>query len=166
MTQVSLQELWSQHAGSLRKTAYAIIHDYHSVEDILQNAFLKAWINSGKLRSGIPNYAWLRRVVYNECVDHLRKNQRKETLALEQCSEMYLSEECQLDDLLESIVIESFINDLPKGQRDIIMLHYFEGYTSEQIGEVLHIPEGTVKSRLFTSRLVLKQSMSRAVEYE
>ena len=105
-------------------------------------------------------------MVYNECVDHLRRCQRKETIALEQCSEMYLSEECQLDDLLESIVIESFINDLPEGQRHIIMLHYFEGYTSEQIGEVLHIPEGTVKSRLFTSRLVLKQSMSDIMEYE
>lgn len=159
MQQANFHELWSQYSTPLRKTAYSIIRHHHDVDDILQNAFLKAWLNAGSLRFGEPNYSWLYRVVYNECLDYLRKSKRRAELLYDKYEQVIPDEQRHTDNLLQRVEIEVLINDLPERQRVICTLHYLEGYTIAKISETLHIPSGTIKSRLSRSRHLLKQSL-------
>lgn len=115
--------------------------------DAVQDAILKAWCNLGRLRSEEYFDTWLIRILINEC--HNRHRTQARLVPLESAPEP--SEAFQGNSQLRDAILA-----LPEKLRIPIILHYMEGYKTEEIAQMLRLPGGTVRSRLGRARTMLK----------
>lgn len=125
-----------------------LIHD-EDCEDAVQGAILKAYNNLGTLKKEQYFKTWLVRILINECYNLKRK----------ECPVVSYEEYFEYDKAdVEKDYSELYlaIQKLPERIRITIVLHYVEGYSVEEIKEILKIPSGTVKSRLSKGRKLLK----------
>lgn len=115
--------------------------------DAVQEAILKAWCNLPKLRREEYFDTWLIRILINEC--HNRHRTQSRFAPLESAPER--SEEFGGNSPLRDAV-----RSLPEKLRIPILLHYMEGYKTDEIAHILGLPGGTVRSRLRRGRTMLK----------
>ena len=115
--------------------------------DAVQDAILKAWCSLGRLRSEEYFDTWLIRILINEC--HNRHRTQARLVPLESAPEP--SVEFQGNPQLRDAILA-----LPEKLRIPIILHYMEGYKTDEIAQMLRLPGGTVRSRLRRARAMLK----------
>jgi RNA polymerase sigma-70 factor (ECF subfamily) len=130
-------------------------------EDILQDAFIKVWKNLNGLDTSLPISSWLYRLVHNEAISHLRKQNsygknRKVDLDLvgNELTEDAAEVE-QGDDA--SIFTREILDTIPLKYREVLILKYLEKMQYNEISDVLKIPEGTVAVRLKRAREQFKK---------
>ena len=115
--------------------------------DAVQEAILRAWVALPRLREERYFTTWLTRILINECHAVNRRNAR--TADMETIPEPTAPERGDAS-LYEALAA------LPEKTRVAVELHYIEGYSVAQVAKILHIPAGTVKSRLSNGRKQLK----------
>ncbi|MEW9094627.1 MAG: RNA polymerase sigma factor [Clostridiaceae bacterium] len=125
-----------------------LIHD-EDCEDAVQAAILKAYNKLGTLKKEQYFKTWLVRILINECYSLKRKEHPEVSY------EEYF-EYAKADDEKDYSELYLAIQKLPERIRITIVLYYVEGYSVEEIKEILKIPSGTVKSRLSKGRKLLK----------
>lgn len=124
-----------------------------SEQEIFQNVFLKYALSSRSFESPEHEKAWFIRVTINACKDLIKSFFRSRTVSLDQLME-------QPGQLLEDHreVLEAVIS-LPRKYREVIYLHYYEGYTAPQISEILGKNTNTVYTLLARSKNLLKERL-------
>ncbi len=140
-----------------RLIAYAIRVTGHreAARDITQEAWLAMVRSLRKLDDPARFPAWAYRIVKNKCIDWIRSRQRQR--AGEEKIEMELKIDAGLDHSGDEIAaLRKMIAKLPEESRQVLIMHYTEGFSTAEIGDALGIPRGTVKSRLHHARLALK----------
>lgn len=128
-------------------------HDW-DCEDAVQEAVLKAYASAGRLKNEQYFKTWLIRIVINECYRIL--NSRKKFSSFDEVPEGVQAEQEPYSELYNAI------HTLDKRYRVAVVLHYIEGYSVAEIGKILKIPSGTVKSRLSKARALLKKQIERS----
>lgn len=127
-----------------------ILGDYDAANDAAQNAFIKAYQKLESFDTSRRFFSWIYRILVNECLNARRDNPRHEPLAPD------LPAAGTPADLLESAerrrAVQAAILALPMDYREVIVLRHFTELSYEEIGETLHVPAKTVKSRLHTAR--------------
>ncbi|MBQ5850370.1 MAG: sigma-70 family RNA polymerase sigma factor [Lachnospiraceae bacterium] len=118
--------------------------------DVVQNTILRAFKALHSLKKEIYFKTWLFRILINEC-NRMRGKQKRIVYLDEDVISIIGSDKYDYSELYMSI------DNLNDKLRDIIILHYINGYTVEELSDMLHIPSGTVKSRLFKARQELKK---------
>lgn len=131
--------------------------------DLSQEAFLRAYRSIASFRGDSKFSVWLYRLTTNICIDFLRSRGRKPTVSLtvegddEESEELDVADErydpeenFQRAELQRAV--QRGLNTLPEEFRTILILRELEGMSYAEIGEILHLEEGTVKSRLFRAR--------------
>ena len=132
-------------------------------EDLAQEAFLKAYRSLGAFRGESKFSVWLYRIVSNVCLDHLRREGRRPTVSLHtededgeeserEIPDQRLSPERLLEQKLTREAVQKGLRELPEEQRQILLLREIRGLSYEEIGEILSLEPGTVKSRIFRAR--------------
>lgn len=144
-----LEELVEQYENTLFRAALAILGDVQEAEDAVQDTFLRYLEKRPELRDRDHEKAWLLKVTANRCKSLLRT--RKRHPAVELLDIYPVPEEEGSRELMEAILA------LPANQRSAVHLHYYEGYTSEEIGAILGQRPGTVRSHLSRAREALRQ---------
>jgi RNA polymerase sigma-70 factor (ECF subfamily) len=136
-----------------------LIHD-QDCEDAVQEAILKAYNKLDTLKKEQYFKTWLVRILINECYSLIRK----------ECSQVPYEEyfeSAKSNDKKNYSDLYLAIQNLPQRIRITIVLYYVEGYSVEEIKEILEIPAGTVKSRLAKGRNLLKIKLEdMEVNYE
>lgn len=132
------------------------IKDRDTAQDIVQESYVRLWervkeISYDKARS------YLFTTAYHTMIDHIRKNQRLSSMD-DSFSEVRDETPGTYNDLKE--VINEAVAKLPEIQRSAIMLRDYEGYSYEEIGEILQLNESQVKVYIFRARTYLKQYIS------
>ena len=144
-----LEELLDRHEDTLFRAALAILGDVQEAEDAVQDTFLRYLEKRPELRDREHEKAWLLKVTANRCKSILRTRRRRPTVEL---LDIYpVPEEEGSRELMEAILT------LPANQRSAVHLHYYEGYTSEEIGAILGQRPGTVRSHLSRAREALRR---------
>ena len=129
-------------------------------EDIMQEAFVKVFTNIGKFKRDCPLEFWIRKIMVNTALKHLRGKQLL-TVSHEAeevsniASEGFSLTGYSLDELL------SMIQSLAPRYRMVFNLYAIEGYNHKEIGEMLDISEGTSKSQYSRARAILQGMISR-----
>lgn len=133
--------------------AYAarVLDDRTAAEDCFQEAFLRVFQKRNTYRIGHPFRPWVYQICLNVCRDWLRKHKR---LALQE--ELPADKAAPSD---ETARIKAAVNGLPEKMRDVFLLHHFHGFNYQEIGEILGVPEGTVKSRMFHATKKLQEEL-------
>lgn len=152
--------------GFLR-SAYRVVRSREDAEDIVQNAFVKIYKNGSKFKvqPGASFKSWAYRILMNTAFTHYRKLKRKD-VNLEEFFDVILYEEASEKEknmhhkLEKKDEIERALGELPEDLADLIKLHYFEGYSYEDISSVKGLPISTLKMRLYRARKMVKEYIS------
>ena len=147
--------------------AYRMLGNLEDANDVTQEALVKVYRSIGAFRGNSSFSTWLYSIVNNTCIDFMRKNRKVDLIYIEQEHE---GTNYQIDipdrlntpeKLLEKNevkkIIHDGINQLNYDHRNIIILRDIQGLSYKEIGEILHISLGTVKSRISRARDNLKE---------
>lgn len=141
-------ELYRLYHRAMYNTALRIVRDPADAEDVMQEAFLKAFTKLGTYRGEVTFGAWLKRIVINKSLDFLRL--KKESVSLEETGEAAeLTAEVHEPEDLEYRVdlIKHAINELPEGYRIVLTLILIEGYDHEEVSEIMGISNATSRTQ-------------------
>jgi RNA polymerase sigma-70 factor (ECF subfamily) len=162
-------ELVARYQSRIYNMAYRMVHCREEAEDITQETFLNVYRALATFQ-GERFSPWIYRIASNLCFDHLRRR-RLPTISLdapvgphghmprEIADAGPLPEEQALADALGSDV-QRVIDGLPPRYRSVVVLRHIEDLTYEEIAAILEVPLGTVKTRLFRAREMLKNRLA------
>ncbi len=156
-----------KYQGRIAALVSRYVSDAGEVEDVTQEAFIKAYRALGKFRGDSAFYTWLYRIAANAAKNHLvAKGRRPGADATIEDAEGFdegglLSESASPEALAmgEELaeVVESALNELPDELKAALMLREFDGLSYDDIADVLGCPVGTVRSRIFRAREAIDQ---------
>lgn len=148
--------------------AYRVLGESESAADATQEAFLSAFRSLSQFRGGSFK-AWILRITTNECYDQLRRKKRRPedslddlTVEPDHSSMMADGQELPEDYVMRQelgAVIQEGLMTLPDDQRMVVVLADIQGYSYEEIAEIMGVALGTVKSRLNRGRARLRDSL-------
>lgn len=138
--------------------AYGILHDPFDAEEVLQEAYLEVYHSIRDIKTSEAFQSWFAKIITHLAFRQSRKKGRFKTIPLDEAAHY----ESGMDDL-EQVFLKGeeheallkALKDLPDEYRAALILREWEGYSYQEIGEVLDIPLGTVKSRIFSARRIL-----------
>ena len=162
-----------KYQGRIAALVARYVSDAGEVEDVTQEAFIKAYRALGKFRGDSAFYTWLYRIAANAAKNHLvAKRRRPGADATIEDAEGFdeggvLSESASPEALVMGVelaeVVESAMNGLPDELRAALMLREFEGLSYDDIADVLGCPVGTVRSRIFRAREAIDQRVKEQI---
>ncbi len=152
----ALGVLFERYRDRVFRTALVIVRDAAVAEDILQDCFLKVYANAQRIDTERPLAPWLYRVTVNLSYTWLSRGKNHRT-SLEAVVDLLVSPMKQAPDRLTEQTelrqnVRKAINDLSIDQRVVVVLYYLNGLNLQDIAEILDLPIGTVKSRLYYAR--------------
>jgi RNA polymerase sigma factor (sigma-70 family) len=153
------------HLDAAYNLARWLTRNDHDAQDVVQDAFLRAFKFFGGFRGG-NGRSWLLSIVRNTCYNWLEKNRRKE-LGTVFDEEIHLLEdtaatpEMRLSQNLDRELVRHVVAELPVEFREIIILRELEEMSYKEIAEIADIPIGTVMSRLARARKLLQESLAQ-----
>ena len=134
------------------------IKDIHQAEDIMITAFMKVFANLKNFEKKGSFEGWIRRIMVNECISHIRVQKKVSFLDEEKYSEESFN---NIESLFSVEDIQFLIDSLPDGYKIIFNLYAIEGYKHKEISTMLGINEGTSKSQLSHARKMLQQQINK-----
>ena len=142
------------------RVAFSVLRHQQDAEDVAQEAFTKAYRRFNTLRDRDRFRAWLVRTVWRTALDRQRANRRRGSheLVVEPAT-LVAAARVAPEISAEHTALWRAIDALPEKLRVVIVLASIEGHDMEQVGALLKIPAGTVKSRLFLARQRLKEAL-------
>lgn len=149
------KEKFTQEVLDAESTMYhiakTILISESDCEDAVQEAVLTAFAKLRSLREERYFKTWLIRILINEC--YRKKRAAKPIVPYEEYAAQQPAQEQDYSELYHAVM------KLKEPLRIVIVLHYIEGYSVNEIGKILKIPAGTVKSRLHSGRVLLKEEL-------
>ncbi len=151
----ALDSLVRRYERTVFNAAYRMLGNPDEAADVTQTTFLKAFENIDRFNPKFKFFSWIYRIAVNESINQLNKRSRLEELADNQVSAARgpddMADLGRLSNQMQAVLLE-----LSEDQRAVIVLRHFVECSYRQIGEILQIPEKTVKSRLFSARQQMK----------
>ena len=158
-------KLYKLYFRNMYNTSYRILANPLEAEDAMQEAFLSAFEKIDSYSGKVSFGSWLKRIVVNESLDHLRK--RKAQLVPLTESEIEFLPEDEGKDMEEEKMkieaIQSAIEKLPEGYRVVLSLYLLEGYDHEEIAEILTISNSTARSQYARAKRKLIEMVKNQV---
>lgn len=141
---------------------YAVVRRIAGDDDLAQDYAQEAWIRAIR---ALPTFrgdsrfsTWLHRIAVNSALQALRKSGNREKRQAPMPDAIPVGP--GMGDTLLSRRLEAAMDQLPSGMREVLILHDVEGYTHEEIGDVLGVTSGTSKSQLFKARARMRKLLS------
>jgi len=138
--------------------AYRIVANYEDAADITQTVFLKVHQKLGSYKPQYKFFSWVYRIAVNEAINFSKRRGRERSLA-----EVEVADESDGVDRLAGIarddLIQGALRAIKIDYRVVVVLKYFLEMSYREIGDIVGIPEKTVKSRLFTGRELLRRAL-------
>jgi RNA polymerase sigma-70 factor, ECF subfamily len=141
---------------------FELVRDEQVSLDIVQETFISATRHIGSLREDVRFGSWLFGIAHQKCIQRWRKHSREESL-LDEVGSAPVEFEPGPDDLLirqeHEEELMRLLNELPPPHRSVLLLHFVEDFSIEQISEITRVAPGTVKSRLHYAKKALRQRL-------
>lgn len=171
--------LFERHSKRAFDLAYRVLRDPGLAADAVQESFLKVYAKGGRFEARARFTSWLYRVVLNRCIDVQRRERRHRMLPLALGSGREGAEgepeaavpepraDASAGPVAEALrreradLVALAIERLSPKLAEVVVLRYPQGRSYEEIGEILGVPPGTVKSRLNRAHAALRGILSR-----
>lgn len=153
------KHLYEIYSSKMYGISYRYVKDCMAAEDVVVTAFMKVFNKIEQFKNEGSFEGWIRRIVVNESLTHLRKNR---TLYVETELEHADREPDynNLSDHLEAEDLLNLIQALPPGYRTVFNMYAIDGYSHKEIAEHLSISENTSKSQLSRARVYLQKKLT------
>ena len=153
-----VEALYQQYATDVLRVSYFYLGSRPSAEDVTQEVFMRLMESNPDLSPG-KEKAWLLKVALNRCRDLWRSTWHKRVLLGSKKLEI-IPDDDKLDDRLEKEALMQAVNALPPAEKEVFLLFYYQGLSTQETAQVLDVPEGTVSSRLSRGRQKLRQYLN------
>jgi RNA polymerase sigma-70 factor (ECF subfamily) len=173
---LAYRRLMQKYHDAIFNFVYRMVHDREQVEDLTQEAFIKAF---GSLKTFNEEYAfstWLYKIATNNCIDYIRKRKlqmysinkpiesRDSDFSFELPDESYEADREIIDDQRARMLKEA-IEQLPEKYRRVIHLRHVDEKSYEEIAAMLKLPIGTVKAHIFRAREMLYKQLKHQIRH-
>ncbi len=180
----AFEELSTRYREIIYRHVFSTVRDSDATEDVVQEVFLRIWIHAEQWNGNGTFKAWLFRIASNLALNYLRTVRRRRQQSLEVPSdpldeddESSIPEwmtnhalpgpEVILEQGERSKLLQQLVNGLPEEKREVFRLIHDDEMEMRQVAEILGIPEGTVKSRLYyANRRLAREWRDMAKEWE
>lgn len=139
-----------RYADTVRRLCMIHLKNHADTEDVFQTVFLKYFLSSTVFESEEHEKAWFIRVTINACRDLLKSFFRSHTVSIEELTNETTDLTQDNREVLEAVL------SLPAKYRDVVYLHYYEGYTAAEISSILKKNTNTIYTLLTRSKKLLK----------
>jgi RNA polymerase sigma-70 factor (ECF subfamily) len=148
------------HFNALYGFALSLTGVSQDAEDLVQETYLRAYQKFDQFEFGTSCKAWLFKIMRNIAIDQIRKKDPLLATGNEPCDDEIAYTNVIVDYLQCTIDIKRAFSGLPSKYRIVVLLKDIEGFTYQEIAEILNFPIGTVMSRLSRGRKALKSILS------
>jgi RNA polymerase sigma-70 factor (ECF subfamily) len=174
----AFQVLVERHQKRMFNIAYRMTGDYDEACEVVQEAFLSAFRAIKGFRGDATFSTWLTAITINRAKNHLRETRTRlhhEAISIDDPGEAGFngmaydppsrdaSPDTRLEQKETQAKVQGCIGTLDEEYREVLVLRDIEGYSYEEIGRLLRIADGTVKSRLFRARSAVKDCLKKAL---
>ncbi len=169
----AFEELVRRYDRNVFRIAQHITQNREDAEDVVQDAFLKAYGNLGQFQEQSKFYTWLVRIAVNEALMKLRRRRPERMVSLDEdvktdedsipreVADWSPNPEQQYNQAELKEILTKTINGLPPSFRTVFVLRDVEGLSTEETAEALNLSIPAVKSRLLRARLQLRERLSK-----
>lgn len=157
--QEAMAQLYDRYSTVVYSIALRVLADSAAAEDVLQEIFLRLWLNPSAFDASRGNLApWLAVIARNRALDLLRK--RRPYTDIEE-TEVFVEVDLAAHTERKRVAtkIRSTLEQMPAAQRSALEMAYFEGYSHSEISEKTGEPLGTIKTRIRTGLMLLRKAV-------
>ena len=153
------EQLYRQLYGFAMSIAMRYATDEHEAADILGHAFVKMFRSIQSYDATKGNFhGWLKKIVINESLDHIKQRSRFASLELDTVEEPFINS--SIIETTDAAAILQLVRQLPRATHAVFVLYAIDGYTHKEIAAQLNISEGTSKWHLSEARKILQQKIN------
>ncbi|GAA3585965.1 RNA polymerase sigma factor [Snuella lapsa] len=156
-------QLYSQYCDGMYCVAKRFVKDANDAEDVVQEAFIKAFSKLHQYKAEVTFGIWLKRIVVNKSIDFL-KSKKQRLVALEEVHLKVIDAEDNdkwlVDDAITLNDVKKAINELPEKYQYVVMLYLIEGYDHQEISEILGVSEVASRTQLYRGKLLLQERLT------
>lgn len=160
----AFEQLVTAYQRAVYRLALRMCSSAAAAEDVAQEAFLSAWKNLPQFRGDSQFSTWLYRLTTHAAIDYLRREKRHEASDIDDVT--VADETSSPQEAVERSEAQTAVRDalaaLSPEYREVILLRYMQELSYEEIGIALHLPPGTVKSRLNRAKGQLKEILQQS----
>lgn len=142
-----------RYSDTVQRLCIVYLKNHADTEDVFQTVFFKYYLSSVVFESDEHEKAWIIRVTINACKDWLKSFFRSRTVSLDEIIELPSETPQENGDVLAAVL------SLPAKYRDVVYLHYYEGYTAPQISKILRKNVNTIYTLLTRSKELLREKL-------
>jgi RNA polymerase sigma-70 factor (ECF subfamily) len=172
----AFQQLFQKYHRRAYAVALGVLKRPDDAMDVVQDAFIKVHKNIGSFQGASSFYTWLYRIVMNLAIDHIRRTRKVvewgddvsvhdaagDGALVPKLEDAHPGRTVERRELSEKI--RQALDALPEYHRAVILLREVEGMSYEEMAEVLHVPKGTIMSRLFHARRKMQELLQTYLE--
>ncbi len=152
-------QLYNLYCQAMFVIANRYVNDSFLAEDVMQEAFIKAFKNIKSYRNEVPFGAWLKKIVINQSIDALKKKKLELISMNEETLRVVDDEDWKVDSTITVNDIKSAMEDIKEKYRLVLSLYLFEGYDHEEISQILGISSNTSRTHLLRGKRILKEKL-------
>jgi RNA polymerase sigma-70 factor (ECF subfamily) len=168
----TVETLVVDHSRMVFRIAYSILRNHHDAEDAAQECFLRVWKHKDRLHEVSNAKTWLARIAWTTALDKRRSGHKMLSLddgepgveLMESLSDGTTAADEQLAEQQRQELLQRLIAGLPDELAQTLELSTVQELNSAEIAEVMKIPEGSVRTRLFRARKQLKEKLAVLLE--
>lgn len=149
-------EIVNRYEDKLMRYATYLISDNDKAADVVQESFIKAFVNLNGFNSKKKFSSWIYRIAHNEAMNAVKKYNKESPINqdMDFSSDVNLEEEFSKKQIQE--MAQKCLNNMPIKYSEPLMLHFIEDYSYEDISNILRLPMGTVATRINRAKALMK----------
>lgn len=152
-------QLYNLYCKAMFLVSFRYVKDKFIAEDVMQEAFIKAFKNIKNYKNEVAFGAWLKRIVINQSIDYLKKNKLELVSINDEIIKIENENDWQVQSSISIENIVSVINGLKEKYRLVLSLYLLEGYDHQEISGILKITENTSRTHLLRGKKILKEQL-------
>ena len=153
-------ELYRKYCDGMFIVAKRYLHQDADAEDMVQEAFIKAFQKLDQYRGDVTFGAWLKRIVINRCLDFLKSQKERLITLNEGHIHIVEDEDWTVEDTVSVDQVKKAMEELPDKYKYVVQLYLIEGYDHGEISEILQITATNCRSRLLRGKGYLKKKLN------
>ena len=161
-TQAGFNYLYENYSGALYNIVLSIIQDKELSDDVLQEVFIKIWRQIEQYDSQKGRlFTWMANISRNASIDTLRSKSYHTQKQNRELTESVYTAAGSVNIETDKIGLRKIVGNLKDDFKVLVELAYFQGYTQDEISKALNIPLGTVKTRLRSALIQLREFLKK-----
>jgi RNA polymerase sigma-70 factor (ECF subfamily) len=158
---VAQRELYNRYSPKMLAVCYRFAHNREDAEDMLQEGFIKVFLQIHSFENRGSFEGWVRRIVVHTCINILKKNKKfNESVDIIHAAGIQTREEC-VPAVIQAKQVVECIRMLPMGYRTVLNLYAIEGYSHREIANMLDVEESTSRSQYTRAKSMLEDILMR-----